>query len=185
MSIRSAKGFTLIELLVVVAIIGLLSSVVLVSLDSARAKARNTQRLADLREIRTALEVYRNENGSYPSTSNAWRGSCAGFGPYPNTGAGAWIPGLAPKYMSVLPSDPRPTADGNGCYVYRSDGVNYKVMAQATVEPPIISTGTYQGASLACNLVPGPTNTNPANNPKIPSASTFAFYTPTLTACAW
>lgn len=174
----------MIELLVVVAIIGLLSSVVLVSLDSARAKARNTQRLADLREIRTALETYRNENGSYPSTAAAWRGSCAGFGPYPNTGTGAWIPGLAPRFMSVLPSDPRPTADGNGCYVYKSDGANYKVMAQITVEPPIISTGTYV-AGTPCTPTLNPANTNPANNPRWPAQATFAFYTPTATACAW
>lgn len=180
---RSAQGFTLIELLVVVAIIGLLSSVVLSSLDTARAKARDTQRLADLREIRTALETYRSENGAYPSTSNAWRGSCVGFGSYPNTGVGAWIPDLAPRFMSVLPSDPRPTADGNGCYLYRSNGASYKVMAQVTVETKV-STGIYvPGTPCTPTIYAG--NTNPANNPRWPAQATFAFYTPTATACAW
>ena len=55
------KGFTLIELLVVIAIIGMLSSVVLASLNSARAKGRDAKRLADLRAIATALELYYND----------------------------------------------------------------------------------------------------------------------------
>lgn len=60
------RGFTLIELLVVVAIIGLLSSVVLSSLNTARAKARDAQRLSDIHQIQNALELYYNNKGSYP-----------------------------------------------------------------------------------------------------------------------
>ncbi len=65
-SSKTNKGFTLIELLVVIAIIGLLASIVLVSLNSARKKARDTKRIADLRQIQMALEMYYDDNGNYP-----------------------------------------------------------------------------------------------------------------------
>jgi type II secretion system protein G len=64
----SAKGFTLIELLVVIAVIGLLASVIMVSLNSARGKARDALRRSTLIEISKALELYRNDNSSYPAT---------------------------------------------------------------------------------------------------------------------
>jgi len=64
-----SKGFTLIELLVVIAIIGILSSVVLASLNSARLKARDARRISDIKQIQTALELYADSNGSlYPTT---------------------------------------------------------------------------------------------------------------------
>src|ERR1035437_1702043 len=69
---RNDKGFTLIELLVVVAIIGLLSSVVMASLNSARIKARDAKRAEDIHQIQTAVEMYYNDNGHYPNSSGAW-----------------------------------------------------------------------------------------------------------------
>lgn len=63
--IKKTGGFTLIELLVVVAIISLLSSVVLASFNSARAKARDSKRFADLHQLQIALNLYYNSNNSY------------------------------------------------------------------------------------------------------------------------
>ena len=63
-------GFTLIELLVVISIIGLLSSVVLTSLNTARLKAKDGRRLSDMKQIRMALELYRDANDRYPSPTS-------------------------------------------------------------------------------------------------------------------
>jgi len=75
---KAKNGFTLIELLVVISIIGLLSSVVLASLSNARAKARDAQRVAILKQVQTAIEIHAsNNNGQYLRTisSNAGRSS--------------------------------------------------------------------------------------------------------------
>lgn len=121
------KGFTLIELLVVIAIIGILSSVVLASLNTARAKARDTARKSDLKQLQTALELYYNSNGNYPS--GGWRGAVS-YGGY-GTGATGYIPGLVPTSIPVLPLDPKGTLDG---YLYLSDGTNYKLLSHVSPE---------------------------------------------------
>ena len=64
---KSKKGFTLIELLVVIAIIGILASVVLASLNSARKKSRDARRVADIKQIQLALEMFFDANRSYPT----------------------------------------------------------------------------------------------------------------------
>ena len=73
------SGFTLIELLVVIAIISILATVVLASLNSARSKARDTQRKAALNQIRVALELYYDEHGTYQVQGGGWRGGGNGW----------------------------------------------------------------------------------------------------------
>ncbi|HPW05776.1 MAG TPA: prepilin-type N-terminal cleavage/methylation domain-containing protein, partial [bacterium] len=68
---NNKKGFTLIELLVVIAIIGLLSTMSVLALNSARARARDAKRIADIKQIQTALEMYYNDNNTYPEAAVA------------------------------------------------------------------------------------------------------------------
>jgi len=109
------KGFTLIELLVVITIIGILSTVVLVSLNDARAKARNVRRLADVRQLALALEIYYDKNYSYISASNCVVVNESNLGD------------LTPDTMSVLPNDPGPS--GNYYYGASSDSQDYVIRA--------------------------------------------------------
>lgn len=66
---KNKKGFTLIELLVVIAIIGLLSTLAVVALTSARTKARDSKRVADMKQVQTAMELYYSANNTYPTCS--------------------------------------------------------------------------------------------------------------------
>jgi len=89
------RGFTLIEILVVVAIIGLLSGVILVGLNNARKQGRDARRIADLRQVQNALELYFQKNGKYPDQST-WAGMTSDL---KNAGIG----------ITNVPNDPTPT----------------------------------------------------------------------------
>ena len=70
MATRSKKyslGFTLLELMIVVTIIGLLSAVVLVALNTSRESGRNAARISQIKEYLKAFELYRSDTGKYPS----------------------------------------------------------------------------------------------------------------------
>ncbi len=96
---KKKQGFTLIELLVVIAIIGLLSTLSILALNQARARARDAKRIADVKQIQTALELYYNEAGEYPASVT---------------------PGLPIKssagnvYLAAVPAAPEPV-DGSNC----------------------------------------------------------------------
>lgn len=154
---RGGSGFTLVELLVVIAIIGLLSSIVMVSLLTARQKGRDAKRIADLKTIGLALAAYHLDHGSYPATGTTlaslnghlWYGNCNltsawGSGNMPNMDSGGtsgWIPGLAPTYIPLLPSDPTPST--NKCYIYNSDGNDYMILAYQSVESYTVANNPY------------------------------------------
>lgn len=96
----SSGGFTLIELLVVVSIIGLLASIVLVSLEKSRARARDARRIQDIREIEKALWLYYADHGTFPDETGAQRLAGWEVSVYPD-----FLEFLKP-YMSEVPVDP-------------------------------------------------------------------------------
>ena len=97
-------------------------------------------------ELRTALELYRSNYGSYPlAYPSAWGGVTTGgcgSGNGQTSGASAYITGLTPTYISILPTDPGTSASYN-CqgYLYNSDGTNYKLLIHATWEGSYPSVG--------------------------------------------
>lgn len=106
---RMKKGFTLVELLVVIAIIGLLSSVIFASLNSARAKGRDARRMADLKNIQTALNVYYDTHASFPIN----RTPCCG---YPDSQSNFLQELVDDRLLPVNPKSP--TSPSNPYYYY-------------------------------------------------------------------
>ena len=132
------KGFTLIELLIVVAIIGLLSTLAVVALGSARVKARDSKRLADLKQLQTALELYYTDNNSYPTGSGVELGSTSAAC---LNSTGFTTAGCANPYMGVVPSGPN-----SDVYSYTAASSTYTITA--TLE------GDVNGLSGAVTLSP-------------------------------
>jgi general secretion pathway protein G len=115
---RSQGGFTLIELMVVILIIGLLATIVVQSLRGATDKAKRVKAEADISEIKTALDRYYLDVGSYPNTEQGLQALVSA----PNTGNVSQRGGedYQGPYLEKLPPDPW----GN-LYVYQSDGNSY------------------------------------------------------------
>ena len=82
-STQNTGGFTLIELLVVIAIVGLLASVVLVSLNQARQESRVAAALVNQQNLRKAVELYLSDMGFYaPDVNRGWDPGFAKAFPY-------------------------------------------------------------------------------------------------------
>jgi len=121
---NNKKGFTLIELLVVITIIGLLATIVLVSLNTARMKARDVRRLADLRQVALALEMFYDDypDIGYPgaSGSDQWGDADAGMTKALQDN----------NYIATVPSDP----GTNNTYQYWVAPGNHSHVLKATLE---------------------------------------------------
>lgn len=142
----SKFGFTLIELLVVIAIIGVLSAIVYANFVGIRQRGRDSQRKSDLRQIQTALELFRSDQGYYPdSISNCG----ASFDSGPNN-----------VYLKKVPCDPSGTSYWNtGRYSYTvptgssSDANTYTLAAclENTNDSDPSNTASPQNPSSGCS----------------------------------
>ncbi len=128
---KLVKGFTLIELLVVIAIIGLLSTLAVVSLNSARTKSRDAKRVADIKQLQSALELFYGDQNGYPGVAAA--GVALGVAATTNilsavNGFSSAASGTT--YMSGVPAAPTPPT-GNA-YTYKAWDVPAKTTACTT-----------------------------------------------------
>ncbi|MFA6981674.1 MAG: prepilin-type N-terminal cleavage/methylation domain-containing protein [Patescibacteria group bacterium] len=129
---KEQKGFTLIELLLVVGIIGILSGILVSVINPSvmRQKARDTQRISDLKKIQTSLELFFSDNISYPLTANLQTALEAG-------------------YIDDLPVAPSP-----GTYFYASNGSRYLLVAaleQPANSNSICKCSDIPGMTLVCD----------------------------------
>jgi type II secretion system protein G len=134
-------GFTLIELLVVIAIIGLLASIVMTSLGSARKKAQDAVRGQDVRAIKTALELYSSDFGGYPTSAGTSNGAV------PLSDA-TLVGKLVPKYLPSMPA--LLVADGDQYY---TAGITTGVNPNAYDMYIILGDGT--ACKSGVNIGPG------------------------------
>ncbi|HVC45270.1 MAG TPA: type II secretion system major pseudopilin GspG [Candidatus Binataceae bacterium] len=112
---ESERGFTLIELMVVILIIGLLATIVVQNLRGATDKAKRIKAEADISALKTALDRYYLDNGSYPTSDQGLPALVSA----PTNGK---VPADYPDggYIEKVPNDP-----WNTPYFYQSDGNSY------------------------------------------------------------
>ncbi len=122
----------------VVAIIGILASIVLTSVQTSRVKSRDAQRMKDIEMIQGGVEMYYRDTGHYPvggagSNNTCWTNPADPN--YTNTACNPLYSLISARYMTTVPHDPGKNAYvGTGCggaqfYAYWSDGTSYLIGA--------------------------------------------------------
>ncbi len=150
------KGFAIVELLVVIAVVGVLSSIVMIGINPAKriAEAHDIHMKSDLATLRGSIEAYAvAHNGRYPSTAGAyWCENCTA---YVAQGANNWIPELVSKgFIKYLPTSPlngMPSLSSctaaNATYMYMSNGVDYRLFAHCMPTTDLNNGGDYKGSA--------------------------------------
>lgn len=145
--INLSKAFTLIELLVVISVVGILSLVIITSLNSAKEKARDARRLQDIRQIQNALDMYYSDHGRYPSP-NSDSPACGGWD---TTGDGSFIVELVSKsYLTSHILDPVYNTSCTGYYYYR-----YNVSYGSTAPFYVLAIKNLEGVVGVSSNSPG------------------------------
>lgn len=93
---QTQKGFTIVELLIVIVVIGILASITIVAYNGIQSRARDASRDNNVKQLKTALELYKADNGFYPA-------ACAG-GDNSGCNTSYLSSALVPNYISLVPS---------------------------------------------------------------------------------
>lgn len=133
------QGFTLLELLIVIVIIGILATIVVPGLTSGPRRARDTQRKADLRGLKNALEVYYNDNNSYPTQTAAATDFLS---------SDTLVTALVSNYAPSIPCDPR-SSGASGSPKTTTDGTAGNDTADCAVQDSVLQYLYQSGASGA------------------------------------
>jgi prepilin-type N-terminal cleavage/methylation domain-containing protein len=165
---KVSAGFSLVELLVAISIIAILTAVGYVNFKDSTEASRDADRRADLRNLQSALELYKNKNGRYPEGCRGpgtWSGQADSA--YACPPGAQYIIGLAPEFISTLPIDPKGLETPTSGYMYTvdSEGSVYKLMVKNTVESEIV---TYTSEFKSCDATDSSSGicdaTHPSNN---------------------
>lgn len=109
---KRVGGYTIVEVLTIVVVISILAGVSIVGYSGLQARARDSQRKDDFKNLQNALEFYKKQNNSYPQCDAVAAYSTSTNSPQTCTLPDAEITsGLKPDYISTVPSDPK-TAGG-------------------------------------------------------------------------
>ena len=109
---RYKKTFTLIEMLIVIVIIGILAAALVPRLNDVQSRARDTKRKVDFQQVKTALDIYKIDNNSYPRSTYTISNGChfTPANPFCNTDSQEsptnWIYNFGSGYITGLPRDP-------------------------------------------------------------------------------
>ncbi|MHB1316424.1 MAG: type II secretion system protein [Minisyncoccota bacterium] len=138
------KGFTLIELLVVIAIIGLLSSVVLGSLNQARAKARDARRKQDITQIQKAVVLYFDAHGYLPRNGSGW---CTYISNTSNGWGAGFQSDISPTYIKTVPLDPTMSNQIGDYLYYNTNNLGGNFILCANLEQSTGQSSNYSGCA--------------------------------------
>lgn len=136
---NSRRGFTLIELLVVIAIIGILAGTLIYSYSGVRGRARDAKRISELDQVKQALQLYSQDNTTYPVEA-----TCTDI----STMTSTFQPTGKPAYLPQIPSDPNVGTGStwpNYCYI-SPDGSRFTLWAklETATNTQAYKAGTHQ-----------------------------------------
>lgn len=132
------RGFTILEALIVIAVFGLLATLAVLSLNSARASLRDAQRLSDISTVRAGLSAYWLEKANYPAAEGLLIGQ-ADTNKLNSAGFVGQDDPSTPVYVQILSPGPR----GNEFYRYRGSENGYSIRFQTETRTELGPPNVY------------------------------------------